>query len=113
MYLVPDPRAALLISIGAWFLGNSWLGPLIATIHGVTTPRMRALSVAIMMFVNNLLGIGLGPQVVGMLSDAFQDRLGADSLRYALIASLLTASVLSAFHFFAASRTLNEEFVHR
>lgn len=113
MYLVTDPYVALVISIGAWFLGNSWLGPLITTIHGVTAPRTRALAVAIMMFVNNLLGIGLGPQVVGILSDQFRGTFGVESLRYALVVSLLVASILSAFHFLSASRTLNEEFVHR
>jgi predicted MFS family arabinose efflux permease len=113
MYLVRDPYVALVISIGAWFLGNSWLGPLITTIHGVTTPRTRALAVAIMMFINNLLGIGLGPQVVGILSDQFRGTFGVESLRYALISSLLVASVLSAYHFLAAARTLNDEFVHR
>ena len=113
MYLVTDPYVALVISIGAWFLGNSWLGPLITTIHGVTPPRTRALAVAIMMFINNLLGIGLGPQVVGILSDQFRGALGVESLRYALVVSLLVASVLSAFHFLMAARTLNDEFVHR
>jgi predicted MFS family arabinose efflux permease len=109
MYLWPDARGALIISIGAWFLGNSWLAPLIASIQGLAEPRMRALAVAIMMFVNNLLGIGLGPQVVGILSDLFRDSLGAESLRYALIVSLLAASVLCAFHFFMASRTLRAD----
>jgi predicted MFS family arabinose efflux permease len=111
MYLWPDARGALIISIGAWFLGNSWLGPLVASIQGLAEPRMRALAVAIMMFVNNLLGIGLGPLVVGYLSDLFQDSLGAESLRYALIVSLLAGSVLCAFHFFMAARTLRADLV--
>jgi predicted MFS family arabinose efflux permease len=111
MYLWPDARGALIISIGAWFLGNSWLGPLIASIQGLAEPRMRALAVAIMMFVNNMLGIGLGPLVVGFLSDLFQDSLGAESLRYALIVSLLAGSVLCAFHFFMAARTLRADLV--
>jgi predicted MFS family arabinose efflux permease len=113
MYLWPDPRIALVISIGAWFLGNSWLGPLISMIQGLAEPRMRALAVAIMMFINNLLGIGLGPQVVGSLSDLFGPSLGAESLRYALIVSLLAASMLSAFHFFMAARTLRADLVPR
>ena len=109
MYLWPDPEVALIISTGAWFLGNSWLGPTFATIQGLAAFRMRALAFAIMMFINNLLGIGLGPLVVGILSDRLQSSLGGDSLRYALVLSLVTASVLSAFHFLMAGRTLNED----
>lgn len=109
MYLWPDPQIALIISSGAWFLGNSWLGPTFATIQGLAALRMRALAFAIMMFINNLLGIGLGPQIVGILSDALHGSLGDNSLRHALILSIVSASLLSAFHFIMAGRTLRQD----
>jgi hypothetical protein len=40
-----------------------------AVAQGVVHPRMRATSVAILLFVENLIGYGLGPPVVGALSD--------------------------------------------
>ena len=67
------------------------------------------MALAVLLFVNNLIGLGLGPQVVGFLSDALRPDFGVDSLRYALIGALSIASLLSALLFFAATRTLRED----
>lgn len=45
-----------------------YLGPMYAVSGGVVDSRMRATSVAITLFVVNLLGYGLGPPVIGILS---------------------------------------------
>ncbi len=45
-----------------------YLGPMYAVSGGVVDSRMRATSVAITLFVVNLLGYGLGPPVIGVLS---------------------------------------------
>lgn len=109
IYLAPTPLPALLLTIVAWFLGNTWLGPIQATLQGLAGLRMRAMALAIMLFVNNLVGLGLGPLVVGILSDALRPSFGIDSLRYALIAALVGASALSALHFVLAARTLRAD----
>src|SRR5690606_7734587 len=109
MYLSPTPMPALLASAVAWFLGNTWLGPVQATLQGLAALRMRAMALAILLFVNNLIGLGLGPQVVGILSDALRETLGTDSLRYALLSALCVASLMSAGLFFAATRTLPDD----
>lgn len=50
-------------------LSNSlYLGPMYAVAGGVVDSRARATSVAITLFVVNLLGYGLGPPVIGALS---------------------------------------------
>lgn len=50
-------------------LSNSlYLGPMYAVASGVVDSRMRATSVAITLFVVNLLGYGLGPPIIGILS---------------------------------------------
>ncbi len=109
IYLSPTALPALLLTTLAWFLGNTWLGPVQATLQGLAGLRMRGMAVAIMLFVNNLIGLGLGPQVVGILSDRLRPAFGVDSLRYALIVALVTASALSASHFVLASRTLRAD----
>ncbi|NQX95367.1 MAG: MFS transporter [Erythrobacter sp.] len=57
-----------------------YLGPMYAVSSGVVDSRMRATSVAITLFVVNLLGYGLGPPVIGVLSTvlktAFLDGYG-------------------------------------
>jgi predicted MFS family arabinose efflux permease len=109
IYLSPTPLPALLLTSVTWFLGNTWLGPIQATLQGLSGVRTRGMAIAIMLFVNNLVGLGLGPQVVGILSDVLQPSTGVDSLRYALIIALVGASALSALHFVLAARTLRAD----
>ena len=45
-----------------------YLGPMYAVAGGVVDSRMRATAVAITLFVVNLLGYGLGPPLIGILS---------------------------------------------
>jgi predicted MFS family arabinose efflux permease len=46
-----------------------YLGPMYAITQGVVAPRMRATAVAVLLFVVNLIGYGMGPPVIGALSD--------------------------------------------
>jgi MFS family permease len=52
-------------------LNSIWYGPVYASVQGLVRPRTRATAVAIMLFVVNLVGLGLGPTVVGALSVHF------------------------------------------
>ena len=109
VYLSPTPLPSLLLSAAVWFLGNTWLGPVQATIAGLAGTRRRGMALAFLLFVNNLVGLGLGPQAVGILSDALHPSYGVDALRYALLGTLVIASLLSALFFFRAGRTLRED----
>ncbi len=112
IYLSPTPVPALIVSALVWFLSNTWLGPVLATLQGLAGARRRAMAVAIVLFANNLVGMGLGAQFVGLMSDLLRDRHGEDSLRYALLIGVCIASALSAIAFFVATRTLRED-LHR
>lgn len=46
-----------------------YLGCMYASIQGVAPPRMRATATAVLLFIVNILGYGLGPPVIGALSD--------------------------------------------
>ena len=46
-----------------------YLGPMYAVTQGVVAPRMRATAVAVLLFIVNLIGYGMGPPVIGALSD--------------------------------------------
>ncbi len=48
-----------------------YLGPMYAVTQGVVAPLMRATAVAVLLFIVNLIGYGLGPPVIGALSDFF------------------------------------------
>ena len=49
---------------------------------------MRATASASFLLINNLIGLGVGPLLMGRLSDVFKSTYGVDSLRYAAIACL-------------------------
>ena len=74
---------ALLIPTG---LGLAWLGPVLSAIQHVVPPTMRATASAIFLFINNLIGIGLGTVALGIISDSLEARYGDESLRYAILA---------------------------
>ena len=69
---------------------------------------MRATASAILLFMLNLIGQGIGPQLVGILSDWLQPTLGRESIRYALIVAAVS-SLWGSFHFFRASAPLRAE----
>lgn len=89
-------------------LNTSYLGPSIAVTHGLVPPEMRAFSSAILFFVLNLIGLGLGPLTVGFLSDMLTPQFGNESLRYALIAPVI-GSLVATLLFWRASLNLREE----
>ncbi len=84
------------------------LGPSFAMTQSLVSLRMRALTSAILLFVLNMIGLGGGPQLAGILSDLYQPRFGADSMRYALL-TLSLISLWAAFHFWRAGFTLKED----
>ena len=102
----PDPHAALLLSIPGTLLGAVWLGPVFALTQTLVRIRMRAVASAILLFVVNLIGLGLGPQTVGVLNDLLHPRFGAGAVRFSLAAVVLVTSLWAALHFALAARTL-------
>jgi len=89
-------------------LGLAWLGPVLSAIQHVVPPSMRATASAIFLFINNLIGIGVGTAALGFISDSLQGRYGDDSLRYAILAGT-SFYVLAAILFFLSSRWLRQD----
>jgi MFS family permease len=89
-------------------LGLVWLGPVLAAVQHLVPANMRATASALFLFINNLIGIGLGTTLIGVVSDLMRARFGTESLRYAILAGtgfyLIAAALL-----FLASRRLNED----
>lgn len=106
LLLWPDPRTALLLGIPYSVLGMMYLGPTFAMTQSLVRPRMRALASAVLLFVINLIGLGAGPQAVGLISDAWQPRHGSESIRHALLAVVVAGSLWSSLHYVLGARTL-------
>jgi MFS family permease len=91
------------------FCGGWYLAPCIASTHFLVGIRMRAMASAILLFMLNLIGLGLGPMLTGFMSDFFEPTYGSDSLRYAMSITLLV-NFWCAFHYWKASRTIAADF---
>ena len=108
-YVVEGAYTALVVSIVPGILFNVYLGNSLAMTHALVGLRMRAVASAILFFLINLIGMGLGPWGVGLLSDMLSAELGNESLRYAMLYLLPAAMGWSAVHFLMASRTLQKD----
>lgn len=108
-YVVEGAYTALIVSVVPGILFNVYLGNSLAMTHALVGLRMRAVASAILFFLINLIGMGLGPWGVGLLSDMLSAELGNESLRYAMLYLLPAAMGWSAVHFLLASRTLQKD----
>ncbi|MBT5155169.1 MAG: MFS transporter [Gammaproteobacteria bacterium] len=109
-YLYHDPQIALMIYAVAYILGHGYLAPTFAMTQSLVPLRMRALAASILLFILNIIGLGLGPQITGILSDTINltTDLGVDSLRWAMV-SVLVFNIISAVLYIMAGRTVVED----
>jgi predicted MFS family arabinose efflux permease len=56
-----------------------WYGPVYGGVPGLVPPAMRATAAAILLFVINIIGLGGGPTLFGMVSDMFANNILAQS----------------------------------
>ncbi|WP_271439293.1 spinster family MFS transporter [Pontixanthobacter luteolus] len=97
------------LAVGVYFIAvlfqSCYLGPTFAMIQTLAPLRMRAVWAAITLLVINLIGLGLGPTLVGVLSDYFVADYGDESLRQALLV-IACFTPLAIFCYWRASRCL-------
>jgi len=105
MLVTENTGAGLTAVFFALILKTFYLGPCIAISHALVPPGMRALTSALLFFVLNIIGLGLGPFLTGLTSDMLQPTYGDESLRYAML-STLQASLLAMAMFALAAKHL-------
>ncbi|MBV9330813.1 MAG: MFS transporter, partial [Alphaproteobacteria bacterium] len=107
-YLSPSLTVTMACAIIPNLNGAAYLGPCLAMTQSLVPLRMRAQAAAILLFILNILGYGLGPLCVGKLSDLLRPSLGSDSIRWAML-STMVPWLLSAVCYWRASRTLKAD----
>lgn len=107
---VQDLWLALLLLGVAAIMTSMWFGPVFAVCVGLATPRTRGTAVAMMQLVVNLVGLGCGPLIVGLLSDVFAGSAaaGGASLRLAM-ATGSAAGLMAAILFLLSRKHLRNE----
>jgi MFS family permease len=101
VFLLDDIRAVLLLMVLPVMLGNFYQATTFAQTQTLVGLRMRSVASAILLFVINIVGLALGPSVVGLISDLLAADYGAHSLRWALMICSL-ANVWAAWHYWRA-----------
>jgi MFS family permease len=132
-FILPNIWLAMPALMVAAIAHYFYLGPMYAVTQGVVAPRMRATAVAVLLFVVNLIGYGMGPPVIGALSDFLaQGQLEAygltpdicasrqddaqcasgveTGLRWAMMIGVC-GYLWAALHFLLSARTLRRDWV--
>ncbi len=104
-YLAEDPFWA-----AAWFfipaaLGGAYIGVNFAILQSRLPLEMRSVGAAINLFILNIIGLGLGPLSVGIISDLTAPSVGIDSVRYGLLA-MVAIMAWGAIHQFRVGQRL-------
>jgi MFS family permease len=87
-----------------------WLGPVVTAVQNLVEPRMRATASSMFLLINNLIGLGVGPLLIGAVSDSLRGAYGPDSLRYAAIGALAFYAVAAGLALLA-SRFLTRDWI--
>lgn len=107
-FMSDDWIMALALLIVPTLCNSLYYGPTYSSVQGLVPLRARAIAAAVLLFFQNLIGLGLGPLFFGMLSDVLQPTYGEESVRYVLYGATLLG-VVPAFFFWRCSLRLNEE----
>ena len=104
-FMADTKASALFWFLGPAALGGAYIGVNFALMQSLLAIEMRSVGAAINLFLLNIVGLGLGPLVVGMISDLMAPTAGIDSVRYGL---LFTVFVITwgALHQFRVGQLL-------
>lgn len=120
-WLITAPTFALgLMSTDPWLawplllipnaLNILWLGPVTTAVQHLVPQPMRSTASASFLLINNLIGLGVGPTLIGALSELFRERFGSEALRYASV-SVVGFYLLAALLMLIAVRRLSDDWV--
>jgi MFS family permease len=107
-FAVPNVVLVMLLFVAPTAASAIYAGPVLAAVQTMTPENMRATTVAIFLFATNLIGMGVGPVFVGVLSDTLRATVGADSLRWALLVTV-GLNLWAAAHYQRAARYLEAD----
>ena len=107
-YLHPDPNLVMAgFAINAFF-ASVFFGPSFAMAQALVPASNRALAASLLLFIQTMIGLGIGPLIAGIISDALVPAFQENALRYALVAVALF-NIWSGVHYYLASRTVRED----
>lgn len=109
VYTTDNLALALWVNFLPGLLFGTYIGPSIAVMHGIVEPRMRATASALLFLVMNIFSMGMGPILVGAISDYLAPNMGDESLRHALLYISPITALWASIHFFISARHLRRD----
>lgn len=109
--LVAQKELAMLLLAAWYFALTAVAAPTFSAMQRLVPEQMRATVMALIMLLCNLIGMGIGPQSIGILSDVLRPDYGVDSLRYAMFVVVLLM-IWAAYHFWQVSRAVTRDLEH-
>lgn len=96
-----------LVIVGLFFFSLAW-SPAFAIMQGNVSPADRSVAAGFSFFFTNMLGLGLTPFIIGILSDVLKPSVGSVSLNYAL-SIICGLCVFSAASFWWTAREIGRK----
>jgi predicted MFS family arabinose efflux permease len=109
IYLLENRYVVLGLTVIPAIFTNFYLATTMAQTQSLVRLRMRAVASAILLFILNIIGFGIGPQVTGILSDLLATTFGNESMRYSLLFIVSVIGPWSALHYYIAGRHLDAD----
>lgn len=103
--LAPSPLVALLGFAVSGALATIFWAPTFAYMHGQLPRELRPMATAVTLFAFNIVGMGLGPTVVGILSDMLAQSYGPRSIGVAL-AIVQIGGIWACWHYWQVMRRM-------
>jgi MFS family permease len=97
-----SPVLAVLFYLMQMVLNSTYSAPVAAMTQAVVRVRARALSVAIHLLFVNLLGLSLGPLVIGALNDFLRGTHGELAIRYTMTVAVVANALACGFYVIGA-----------
>lgn len=107
-YLSPNLAVALPAFAMMTLLAAVFFGPYFSVAQAVAPVRMRALASSLALFIQTLIGQGIGPPLAGRLSDRLAPAFGAHALGWSLVLVGLL-NIWAAAHYLLGARTLRAD----
>ncbi len=101
----PTWPLALAFLIGPLILNNAYLAPALTVVQNAAPPARRTISGALLLFILNIVGLGVGPVYVGRIADWAKPHFGSDDLNVAY-AALIPFVLLTALAHLAAAASI-------
>ncbi len=108
MLLTDNTWLAIGLFVIPGILSSVYAGPTWAIIQELVAPSRRAMAASVYMLIYNLVGLGLGPLAVGVISSAIEPTFGDQSLRYAM-AGVLVVSLFGIYAYIVAGRRVSAD----